>query len=323
MLKREERGGFTLVELLVVIAIIGMLVGLLLPAVQQAREAARALKCSNNLKQLGNACLLLESQTQTYPSAGWFYRWVGDPDLGVGAAQPGGWAFSILPFLEQEALYNYAGDGKAMEITSEQKSRAAEVCSTPLPIFYCPSRRSCKLYPSPSNAQCNVNTPSEQAKSDYASNFGASGWASSSNSVESWDAAKTRIQNNSWSTSSANGVIFDRSEVSVEAISDGTSNTYMIGEKYVSPDKYETSTSSDDQGVYAGMDVDNTRSAYALPQRDRSGLTQTSLFGGPHAGFFTMVMADGSVQRISYSINLDTHKRLGQRNDGNEVTIPH
>ena len=97
--------GFTLVELLVVITIIGILIALLLPAVQAAREAARRLQCSNNLKQLGLGVLEHEESQGVFPSGGFGSKWVGDSDRGLGVRQPGSWMFSILPFIELDNLF--------------------------------------------------------------------------------------------------------------------------------------------------------------------------------------------------------------------------
>ena len=109
---RRPLHGFTLVELLVVITIIGILIALLLPAVQAAREAARRLQCQNNLKQLALGCLNHEQSQGYLPAAGcgkpmpWL--WVGDPDEGFGKQQHGGWFYNILPFIEQQALHDLA-----------------------------------------------------------------------------------------------------------------------------------------------------------------------------------------------------------------------
>src|SRR5512136_1509047 len=105
MIVQSKRTGFTLVELLVVITIIGILVALLLPAIQAAREAARRLQCTNNLKQIGLAALRHEQAWGFYPSGGWAVNWTGDPLRGFGREQPGGWIYNLLPYLEQEALW--------------------------------------------------------------------------------------------------------------------------------------------------------------------------------------------------------------------------
>src|SRR6476646_4881676 len=105
----HRRRGFTLVEWLVVIAIIGVLVALLLPAVQAAREAARRMHCQNNLKQIG---LGWHQHTDTHghlPTGGWGWGWVGDADQGAGINQTGSWPFNILPFIEQKAIYDMSG----------------------------------------------------------------------------------------------------------------------------------------------------------------------------------------------------------------------
>ena len=108
---REIEGPvFTLVELLVVITIIGILIALLLPAVQAAREAARMLQCQNNLKQISLAALDHEHINGWFPTGGWGYNWVGDPNRGFGRDQPGGFFYNCLPYMEQQALHDLAQD---------------------------------------------------------------------------------------------------------------------------------------------------------------------------------------------------------------------
>ena len=135
---------FTLVELLVVITIIGILIGLLLPAVQAAREAARKTQCQNNVKQLALAMLSFESANKRFPSGGWGWLWVGDPDRGMNQQnQPGGWGYQTLPYLDQTNLFQLgAGQPQAAKYAA-----AAQVIQTPLAFHNCPSRRGLSLFP--------------------------------------------------------------------------------------------------------------------------------------------------------------------------------
>src|SRR5262245_32207713 len=108
--------GFTLVELLVVIAIIGILVALLLPAIQAAREAGRRTQCKNNLHQIAVACLNHENTHKFFPHGGWSWLWMGDPDKGYGPKQPGGWIYAATPYLEEGGIFTV---GKGLPVSQK------------------------------------------------------------------------------------------------------------------------------------------------------------------------------------------------------------
>src|SRR5215210_6132450 len=169
-LRYRECCAFTLVELLVVIAIIGILVALLLPAIQAARESARRSQCINNLKQLGIACHLLVDTYGYFPSGGWSDHWVGCPDQGAGRNQPGSWAYSLLPFIEETAR---ADVGKGFKC-GDPSSRAAigNMVAVNVPIFNCPTRRAAQPYPWTNQNRINFDPPALAGKSDYAGNMG-------------------------------------------------------------------------------------------------------------------------------------------------------
>jgi len=317
------RPGFTLVELLVVIAIIGMLMGLLLPAVQQAREAARQMQCSNNLKQMVLACQTHEATNQFFPSGGWHYHIVGDADRGPGRNQPGSWIYSILPFLEQSALYNLSALGEAPNQTASatKKSKNQTLLQTPLSFLNCPSRRRATLYPiSSSYTIHNCSGVSSCVRSDYAGNFGGENSACEAFLDLNYPAATSSYN---WpEQANSTGVIFRYSQMESAKIYDGLSNTFLAGEKYICPDHYATGgIGSENEGAYFGDDNDNQRCSYPAPAQDRIGWAgPLNNWGSAHAGVFAMGFCDGSVQRISYSIENAAFWNLGNREDGNTNT---
>ena len=327
----RRRIGFTLVELLVVIAIIGILIALLLPAVQAAREAARRSQCQNNLKQLGLGMLLHVDVHKHFSSGGWGWHWTGDPDRGTGTTQPAGWNYPLLPFIEQQAVHDLGSDGQSDVITTTQRDGALTRDETPLAMFVCPTRRSAVLYARPLGLQYRNGRPVRLAGVlDYAANSGDTwpiwhdGPSDMQAALEPWPYWKQGgFDQNT-------GVCYTRSEVRMGQITDGTSNTYMLGEKYVPTDFYTTGKDkADDFGMYEGsahdthrwcfFDTANPENSYT-PTQDRPGFTAESRFGSPHAAC-QFVMCDGSVRAISYGIKPEVHARLGNRNDGLPVEL--
>ena len=309
--------GFTLVELLVVITIIGILISLLLPAVQAAREAARRLQCQNNLKQLGLACLGHADTFGHLPTGGWGPKWTGDADRGNDKRQPGGWGYVILPLLEQEALHQLPADGDPSTITATQRERARQMMETPLSVFYCPTRRPTAAYPNCAtfhNSSYFINTdlPDGFGRSDYVGNgYGVGSNNAPSNLQEADNGTFT-----GWSTTECPGVIFQRSELTLAAIRDGLSNTYLLCEKGINPDSYyDGSDSEDNEGLYIGANFDMLRYPSSPPYPDTPGIAWQGL-GSAHADCWNVVLCDGSVHAMSYAIHATTHKYLGCRNDG-------
>jgi len=314
----SARAGFTLVELLVVITIIGILIGLLLPAVQSVREAARRTQCKNNLHQMGRACLHhLEAQGH-FPTGGWGWRWTGDADRGFGERQPAGWGYNILPFIEQEALHRLGFQGSE----DQKKTERTQAAETPVAAYYCPSRRKAVVYPNdPSNNRYyyNANTPTVFGRCDYAINAGdqnCGGMHPGPSSLSQGDDPGFSTYTWPHVTVTSNGISYLRSEITDGEIRDGASNTYLIGERYLSPDCYYSGKCGyDDQGWNLGYDIDINAWTCRPPRQDRAGWHDAHAFGAPHANGWQVVLCDGSVHTMSFSIDPQTHRYLGVRND--------
>jgi prepilin-type N-terminal cleavage/methylation domain-containing protein len=349
---RSHRG-FTLVELLVVIAIIGILVALLLPAIQAAREAARRNQCKNNLKQLSLGCLNHHDTHKFFPTGGWGYAYVGDADRGYGKDQPGGWMYNVLTYIEEGALHNIGANGNPDDGMSDRTQRlgAKQVVQSPLSVINCPSRRQTRTFPLGSNSAgtgfANTNTPDEAGRGDYAANSGhvrnelpfiagnspgagpptATGYAG----ADDWFRGMIDTYGKVSGADILTGVSFVRSEIGIRRISDGTSKTYLAGERYVPVADYETGTDPGDNETWCtGFNNDNyrvtsratgTQEATPIPDSDTTSPDRTLRFGSAHAGAWNIAMCDGSVQSLSYDVNWEVHRDLGNRQDGNVTDL--
>ena len=334
-LMASPRRGFTLVELLVVIAIIGVLVALLLPAVQAAREAARRAQCSNQLKQIGLAWQNHHDTFKHFPTGGWGWSWQGDPDLGFGDMQLGGWPYNILPFIEQDALRKM-GAGTA---AAQKRTMLTDLSQIQPSGFICPSKRpSVPTAPKDHWAPRNINFTIGQlaGKSDYAANNGNAnvpeieGPASTTTGLSSlwannWPKTDTEVYG-----TAHNGVCHARSQVNMKHITDGTTNTYLVGEKYQKVDSYGGSFASgtptndlgDNESVFSGHNRDQHRSTQFAPRQDRPGVDDTYTFGGAHPTAFGMSMCDASVRWVNFDVDLDVHEWMGVINDSRVVAAP-
>jgi prepilin-type N-terminal cleavage/methylation domain-containing protein len=340
--------GFTLVELLVVITIIGILMGLLLPAVNSAREAARNNTCQNNLRQLGLAALNHEQAQKFLPTGGWGSQWVGDPDAGYGIGQPGGWVYNILPYMDQQNLHDLAlgqrGSNRSTKISAA--SAPYQSLFNPLAILYCPTRRPTGAFPQSTTYNNVSNAPSTAAKSDYAANggeaatIGVTGPSGSTVPVPPATIYSTKYwdPNATANLPVLTGVCFIGSTIKMANITDGPTNTYLFGEKFMSPDNY---TSGSDPGdlncALVGWTSDLFRTCRFTaamtsannfaPRQDipiPSGQTaytfsSNMIFGSAHPSGCNFVFCDDSTHSISFAIDPAVHDLLGNRADNQPI----
>lgn len=322
---------------------------LLLPAIQAARETARQVECKNNIKQLALACHSHHDVHGYFPTGGWGWYWVGDADRGFGTNQPGGWIFNLLPYFEQYGLYGQSSDGKPDILSRKQAVGAAQVVQTPLSIINCPSRRANRLFPMVANegggsGYFNSLTPSHAGRSDYAISSGHiyNEWPDRDlgQGPKSYEDARSWDSNGFWGGEQSilfrygdgnlrmTGISFERSTVSISQVSDGVSQTYLLGEKHVPVVHYKSGLDGGDNETWCtGFNNDNYRSTGRLingqivenvATHDATvGVSDTNgRFGAAHPASWNVAFCDGSVQQVSYDIDWRVHRDYGNRADG-------
>jgi prepilin-type N-terminal cleavage/methylation domain-containing protein len=327
---------FTLVELLVVIAIIGVLVALLLPAVQAAREASRRSQCLNNLRQLGIGCHNFQSANGAFPTAGgdveqYFQREeLSKPIYGFENAS---WMYQILPFIEQQNLYNLRrGDGAPN--AGFVKTGLAE---KPVAAFNCPDR----------SGRLGVNGIDIYMVGDYAgvmSNWNDPDWPGFE-----WQTSKPPRKDEDgivWTgilvkggqvNKSAPPQIWKFPKVDFKSITDGSSNTILLAERAVAQQNWTAPLPPpywESYGYYTGADWPVMRLFGALkpagpnPSPEVPVLGDSDVrklgyehgFGSAHPGILCTVWGDGSTRPISASADLTVLDQLGKRADQTSVT---
>lgn len=280
----RRRHAFTLVELLVVISIVGILASLTLPAVQVAREAARKTQCQNNLRQLGLAFHQHHDTFRHLPTGGW--RWNSPPTYENG-----------VPF---SGSRQQAGWGFQILpfIEARHVSEAGPVTSVGAthPLFFCPSRR----------GQQTVETRDRFVP------------------ALTGGMLKRGLCDYAAGNRQGSGPVQRFKPLRLGDIKDGASNTLLVGEKRMNTGLLGRPQDDDNEGYSAGWNEDTIRRTDELPQPDYSAAEGDGekLFGGSHPGAVQIVLVDGSVRPLSYTVTGRLFQALGDRHDGQPFTLP-
>jgi prepilin-type N-terminal cleavage/methylation domain-containing protein len=290
--RHARRRGFTLIELLVVIAIIAILIGLLLPAVQKVREAAARIQCANNLKQLGLAMHNYHDAVGQFP----YLRSGGGQNRHT-------WALLLLPYIEQDNIFKvYQADIPKVNKTdgyNNHTSTAPQIVAArqaQVKTFFCPSRRA-----APSLSPITTGSSVTGLPSDYAACTGDTNVAPTTGVFELVSSnhmkALTRITD----------------------ITDGTSNTIMIGEKHVQLGKLNDPIQ--DGMIYSGSEQQTyqRRAGASWPLAISPSVSANNQFGSWHTAVCQFVFADGSVHGLPNSIPGTTLGLLANRSDGQPI----
>lgn len=298
----RARPAFTLIELLVVIAIIAILIALLVPAVQKVRAAAARTQCVNNLKQIGLGFFNHEGTYKVFPTAG---RGNDSARVFNGGTpsdyttQTWGWAYQILPYVDQVQLWSYSTSTPSV---TPADNGDPVVRATPVPMYYCPARRPPVVF------NVTVATPAPgwtgpRAQTDYAGNQGSV-------------------------ATGANGMLvtIGQQPVKIAHVTDGISNTILVSERWLDPNWYSApgGPESDDYrgGWVQGMVNfgNNTRWGIYQPLRDNPfptplDTTRFRTFGAAHPEGMHALFGDGTVRVVHYNVNLGTFTAACVRND--------
>lgn len=306
--RSSQRRAFTLVELLVVIAIIGVLVALLLPAVQAAREAARRMQCGNNLKQMGLAIHNYHDTFLSFPPSAMRASIGG----GTESAQTLVWSGSILPFIEQRNLFDSIV-GMGFGIVWDDDGVNEDILRVKIPAYQCPS--------SPDSSQkWDDGDATQRHRASYGCvTSGTVGWDIANNVANS--ETQQHLDDGGLDHARHNGPFQSQNRsTSFSEIVDGTSNTLFIGERYRRnfnrPYVYiGTPNTRDQHGRFAGstgLQINSLNNSHA----------GHGSFGSPHPGGAQFAVGDGSVKLINENINRLIYAALGTRNGGEAVQIP-
>ncbi|WP_425616961.1 DUF1559 domain-containing protein [Anatilimnocola sp. NA78] len=290
-LPRRNRA-FTLVELLVVIAIIGVLVALLLPAVQAARESARRTQCANHLKQMG---LAFQNHADTHlilPDAGKDWNSPRTMVNGVPAVAPNqawGWAYQMAPYIEQRNIWELASD--------------TDVAKATIKLLFCPTRRPPTVI---QGSQSGI-TAGPRGQIDYACSAGTDG-------------------NFASPLGGLNGAVVrtlatpPEPPIRLAMITDGLSNTIIVGERQCNIARRNDPTMADENnGWIDGYDWDTVRWGYAIfaPDYRSTTISSSREFGSQHPAGCQFSYADGSVRTLTYGMDLQAFRNVIERDDGN------
>ncbi|MCR9294866.1 MAG: DUF1559 domain-containing protein [bacterium] len=318
MLRMKQRGGgwaspvraaITIVEVVLSVSAIAILMALTLMAVQAARESARRSQCQNNVRQLGLAGQNHIDTVGFFPSGGWGYSWLGVAEFGYGPSQPGGWCFSVLPFVEADNIFRIVATA---EIAKTQPETVQQLINALPPVFSCPSR--------PQRTALNdgilyygLHSFALGRQTDYAVNAGSRFFPSTPGPGSFADASIYRYP----PAVDINGVCWFRSQLRPKAVTDGLSNTLFVGEKWISPTDPGKEAN---QPAYVGDSYDVRRFTLQPPRPDRV-TTEGSLlaFGSGHEAGVNFGFCDGSTRFISYRIDELVYADLGDRRDGRVV----